>query len=160
MPAIHAPFGRFREKLRILSRWRLPAIHCSHLAALCFVLCFESANGLRAQIPYQYVDPKAPFDPAWADAQMSPGSSTLRGTITVKERKALIKALNISKAHRAPRGTIVTLFPHATHLEEWLVMDKQLSRQATLQKAAMTPEARSMRPATAPSPNPALSFLA
>ncbi len=104
-----------------------------------------SAAGVRAQIPYQYVYPKAPFDPVWAEAQMGPGTATLRGTLTVKERKALIKALNISKGHRAPRGTIVTLFPHTKHLEEWLALDKKLSRQATLQKAAMTPEALSYR---------------
>lgn len=104
-----------------------------------------SVSHLRAQIPYQFVYPKASFDVAWADAQMSPGTATLRGTLTVKERKALIKALNISKAHRAPRGTIVTLFPHSKHLEEWLAMDKKLSRQATLQKAAMAPEALSYR---------------
>ena len=74
------------------------------LGALALVLAAGASLPAAAQIPYVYVYPKAPFDVAAAEVQMSPGTSTLRGTIAAKERKALIKALNISKTHTAGRA--------------------------------------------------------
>ncbi|HRE05536.1 MAG TPA: hypothetical protein PKX00_08005 [Opitutaceae bacterium] len=115
------------------------------LGALALVLAAGASLPAAAQIPYVYVYPKAPFDVAAAEVQMSPGTSTLRGTIAAKERKALIKALNISKTHTAGRGTVVTLMPYTKHVEEWVALDKKISRKATLEKAALKPEAASYR---------------
>lgn len=109
------------------------------------VLTVVPGAAAPGELPSDYVFPTTPFDVAQADAQMSPGNSTIRGTIAAKEGRALVPALNLSRTHRADKGTIVTLMPYTAHLAEWLATDKRLSRKATLKKAMMTPEALSYR---------------
>ncbi len=101
----------------------------------------------HAQIPdvFTYVEPKTPFDEAAAAAQLEPGNSIIRGTISAKENKALIKALNISKTHRAYKGTVVTLMPHSAYIDEWRSLHKKLRRKAVLEKAAISAQANSYR---------------
>jgi hypothetical protein len=110
-------------------------------------LFFSLGAAAHAQVPniYKYIEPRIPFDEASARAQLEPGASVIRGTISVKENKALIKALNISKSHVAPRGAVVTLMPHSAYLDEWLALDKKLRRRAGLEKAALSAQANSYR---------------
>lgn len=112
----------------------------------CVSLLFGMA-AVRAQLldPYEYVQPTLPFDEPAAKAQLEPGTATIRGTLAVKENKALIKALNISKSHAASTGTVVTLMPHSAYVDAWIALDKKLSRRAQLKKAALSPEAHSYR---------------
>jgi hypothetical protein len=104
---------------------------------------------LSAQMPlpdvFKYVEPKIPFDEAAAATQLEPGTATIRGTISAKENKALIKALNISKKHVAYKGTVVTLMPHSAYIDEWRALDKKLRRKAVLEKAAISAQANSYR---------------
>ena len=101
----------------------------------------------RAQLPdvYKYVEPSIPFDEPAAKAQLEPGTATIRGTLSAKEGKALIKALNISKSHKAYKGTVVTLMPHSAYIDAWLALNKKLNRKSTLEKAALSAQANSYR---------------
>jgi hypothetical protein len=101
----------------------------------------------RAQLPdvYKYVEPSIPFDEPSAKAQLEPGTATIRGTLSAKEGKALIKALNISKSHKAYKGTVVTLMPHSDYIDAWLSLNKKLNRKSTLEKAALSAQANSYR---------------
>jgi hypothetical protein len=124
-----------------LSRPHLRPLLATALAALLF------SAAARAQIPdvYKYVEPSVPFDEPAAQAQLEPGTATIRGTLSAKEGKALIKALNISKTHKAYKGTVVTLMPHSAYIDAWLALNKKLSRKATLEKAALSAQANSYR---------------
>ncbi len=115
------------------------------LTAAAFVALLVTAA--RAQIidVFTYVEPQAAFDEAAAKAQLEPGTSTIRGTVSAKENKALIKAFNLSKSHRAYKGTVVTLMPHSVYIDEWLDLNKKLRRKAELKKAAISPQANSYR---------------
>lgn len=114
------------------------------LAAAFAVLLTGTARAQFADM-YKYVEPSIPFDEPSAKAQLEPGTSTIRGTISAKENKALIKALNISKTHKAYPGTVVTLMPHSAYIDGWLALDKKLRRKATLEKAALSAQASSYR---------------
>ena len=101
----------------------------------------------RAQLPHVYknVEPTLPIDEPPAKAQLEPGTATIRGTLSAKEGKALIKALNISKSHKAYKGTVVTLMPHSAYIDAWLALNKKLNRKSTLEKAALSAQANSYR---------------
>ncbi|ATC63881.1 hypothetical protein CMV30_07925 [Nibricoccus aquaticus] len=101
----------------------------------------------HAQLPdlFKYIEPSVPFDEPAAKAQLEPGTSTIRGTISAKENKALIKALNISKSHKASQGTVVTLMPHSAYIDGWLALDKKIRRKGNLEKAALSAQASSYR---------------
>ncbi len=105
------------------------------------------ASAASAQIPniYKYVEPSVPFDEPAAQAQLEPGTATIRGILSAKENKALVKALNMSKTHAAPKGTVVTLMPHSAYIDDWLELNKKLSRKATLEKASISAHANSYR---------------
>ncbi len=115
------------------------------LASALFVALL--AHPAAAQIPdvFKYVEPKTPFDEAAAKVQLEPGTSIIRGTVSAKENKALVPALNISKSHYAYKGTVVTLMPHSAYIDEWLVLEKKLRRKATLEKASISAQANSYR---------------
>ncbi len=113
------------------------------------ILTLFAALAAQAQVGlpdmFKYVEPKTPFDEAAAKAQLEPGTATIRGTVSAKENKALVPALNISKSHYAYKGTIVTLMPHSAYLDEWLSLEKKLRRKATLEKASISAQANSYR---------------
>lgn len=109
-------------------------------------LSFAHAQNLDV---YDYVYPKGTFDEAAAKRQLEPGTSSIRGTVSAKENKALIKSLNLSKKHRAYAGTVVTLMPQTAYLAEWQALQKQTQRRSSkLQKASLSPEAFSYRVVT------------
>lgn len=85
----------------------------------------------------EYVYPQVAFDEAAAKLQMEPGTASIRGTVSAKENKALIKSLNLSKSRFAYPGTVVTLMPETAYLEEWRNLQKRLQKKAMLQKAAL-----------------------
>lgn len=115
------------------------------LTAFSFTLV-SSAVQAQVGIPdiYKYVEPSVPFDEPAAQAQLEPGTATIRGTLTAKEGKALIKALNMSKSHKAYKGTVVTLMPHSAYIDAWLALNKKL-RKSALEKAALSAQANSYR---------------
>lgn len=127
------------------------------LATAFAVLLTGTARAQFADM-YKYVEPSIPFEEAAAKAQLEPGTATIRGTLSAKEGKALIKALNMSKAHTAPKGTVVTLMPHSPYIDAWLALNKKLSRKATLEKAALSAQANSYRILTKVSENGSFSF--
>lgn len=94
---------------------------------------------------YEYIYPQGAFDEAAAQRQLEAGNSSIRGTISAKENKALIKSLNMSKTRFAYPGTRVTLMPENAYINEWRNLQKQLQRKSTLKKAVLSNEAYSYR---------------
>ncbi len=109
------------------------------LAAFIAVGVWWGAPAARAQSDGVY--PSVPFDEAAAAAQLEPGTGEIAGYAMAKEvdNKAY-QIANLSKGHRARRGTLITVYPVTPYLEEWLKLRKKHGARARL-----SPEAYSYR---------------
>ncbi len=115
-------------------------LHRTRFALLTLALVALGAVTLaRAQGDYVY--PQARFDEAAAAAQLEPGTGELAGYAMAKEVDTKVYQIaNLSKGHRAKRGTLITVYPVTPYLEEWLKLRKKHGARARL-----SPEAYSYR---------------
>ncbi len=89
----------------------------------------------RAQTGAIY--PSTPFDEAAAAAQLEPGTGELAGYALAKERDTKVYQIaNLSKGHRARRGTLITVFPVTPYLEEYLKLRKKHGGRAQISPEA------------------------